>query len=215
MAEIWFMRHGETLWNRERRLQGWQDIALNDTGHRQAQALAHRLAETAAHAPFAALYSSPLARALDTAKPVAQRLGLALQIEPGLRERCFGVLEGIALNDIAQCAPKAAAVWRRRDPDEPLEGGESLGQFQARILGAAQTIACRHLGARVLAVTHGGALDILWRTANHVALSAPYPPPLPNASINRIGIDAQGQWHMLDWADVAHVDAAALDEIAS
>jgi len=215
ITEIWFIRHGETLWNRARRLQGWQDIALNDTGRRQAQALAQRLADAAAHAPFAALYSSPLARALQTAQPTAMRLGLTIQSEPALRERRFGVLEGIPLHEIAQRAPEAAAVWRRRDPDEPLEGGESLGQFQARIVAVAETIAHRHPGERVLAVTHGGALDIIWRTANRVALSAPHPPPLPNASINRIGITAQGQWHMLDWADVAHVDIAVLDEIAS
>jgi len=215
MTEIWFIRHGETPWNRERRLQGWQDIALNDTGRQQAQALAARLVEAATRAPFAALYSSPLARALETAKPAADRLGLTIGLEPGLRERCFGVLEGIPFPEIAQRAPQAAAVWQRRLPDEPLEGGESLGQFQARIVAAALAIARRHPGERVLAITHGGALDIIWRTAKHVDLSAPQRPLLPNTGINRIGIDTDGQWHMLEWADVAHVEAATLDEIAS
>jgi len=215
MTEIWFIRHGETPWNRERRLQGWQDIALNDTGRQQAQALADRLVKAAAHTPFAALYSSPLARALETAKPAADRLGLTIQSEPALRERRFGVLEGIPFPEIAQRAPEAAAVWRRRNPDEPLEGGESLGQFQARIVAAALAIARRHPGERVLAITHGGALDIIWRTAKPVDLSAPQRPPLPNTGINRIGIAAEGPWQLLDWADVAHVEAAALDEIAS
>jgi len=215
MTELWFIRHGETLWNRERRLQGWQDIALNDIGRQQAQALADRLVQAAMHAPFAALYSSPLARALETARPAAQGLGLTIQFDPGLRERCFGVLEGIPLHEISQRAPEAAAVWRRRNPDEPLQGGESLGQFQARIVAAALAIARHHPGERVLVITHGGALDIIWRTAKYVDLSAPDRPPLPNTGINRIGIDADGQWHMLEWADVAHVEAAALDEIAS
>jgi len=215
MTEIWFIRHGETLWNRERRLQGWQDTALNAKGHAQARALADRLAIAAAHTPFAALYSSPLRRALDTAKPTAERLGLPIQSEPGLRERSFGVLEGIPYDELTRRAPAAAAVWRRRDPAEPLEGGESLGQFQARIAAAAQAIARRHPGARVLALTHGGALDVIWRTANQVNLDAPHRPPLPNTGINRIRIDDACQWHMLGWADVAHLDAAALNDITT
>jgi len=204
-AEIWFIRHGETLWNRERRMQGWQDIVLNDTGRQQAQALAARLATDAECTPFAALYSSPLVRARETARPIAERLGLTIQPEPGLRERCFGVLEGIPLADIERLAPAATAVWQRRAPDEVLEGGETLGEFQARILAASEAIARRHAGTRVIAVTHGGALDILWRAANRTNLTAPRAAPLLNASINRIRINANGQWHMLDWADVAHL----------
>jgi len=94
---------------------------------------------------------------------------------------------------MAQIAPAAAAAWKRRDPDDVLEGGESLGQFQARIVACAESLARRHAGARILAVTHGGALDILWRKAHDIALNAPYPPPLPNASINRIGIADDGR----------------------
>jgi len=220
-TEIWFIRHGETRWNRERRMQGWQDIALNDTGRQQAALLAARLADEVAgmhptapdFSPFTALYSSPLMRAWETAQPIAERLGLPIRSEPGLRERCFGVLEGIPLDDIERRAPQAAAAWQRRTPDEPLEGGESLGQFQARIIAASEAIARRHPGARVLAVTHGGALDVIWRAANQVGLTAPRAAPLLNASINRIGIDGEGQWQLLDWADVAHVDAAALSDV--
>jgi len=212
-TELWFIRHGETAWNRERRLQGWQDIGLNTAGMAQARQLAARLADAARHVPFVALYSSPLVRALDTARAAADRLGLPLEIEADLRERCFGVLEGLSYENMAEIAPHAAAVWKRRDPDEALAGGEALGQFQARIVAAAETLARRHPGARVLAVTHGGALDILWRKAHGIALNAPYPPPLPNASINRIGIAPDGQWQMLQWADVAHVQEAALDDL--
>jgi len=204
-TEIWFIRHGETAWNAQHRLQGWTDIPLNETGRQQAGQLAARLALEVARAPFAALYSSPLRRAVQTARPAAERLGLAIQSEPGLRERGFGVLEGLAYEDMARLAPKATAVWRRRDPDEPLEGGESLGQFQTRIITTAQTIARRHRGERILAVTHGGALDILWRAATHVDLRAPHPAPSVNTSINRIRIDADDRWQMLDWADVGHM----------
>jgi len=214
MSEIWFIRHGETLWNRERRMQGWQDIALNDTGRQQAALLAARIAVEAASAPFTALYSSPLTRALETARPIAERLGLPILPEPDLRERCFGVLEGIPLDDIERLAPKAAAAWQRRNPLEPLEGGESLGQFQTRIIAASEAIARRHPGARVLAVTHGGALDVIWRAANQVDLTAPRTAPLLNASINRISIDAsKNHWQMQGWADVAHVDAATLNDV--
>ncbi|AZY51811.1 histidine phosphatase family protein [Bordetella avium] len=202
MTEIWFIRHGETDWNRQRRLQGWQDIPLNSAGLEQAQRLTERLrAETA---PFDALYSSDLKRALSTAEPVSQALELRMRLEPGIRERSFGVLEGLDLERIDELAPAAAAAWKSRDPTRALDGGETLGHFCARVVTAVEDIAQRHAGQRVLVFTHGGVLDIIWRQAEGVALNAPRHASLLNVSINRVAIDGK-QWRILDWGDVAHV----------
>jgi len=212
MTEIWFIRHGETPWNIERRIQGWQDIALNATGVAQAKKLADRLRVEAVQAPFDALYSSDLVRTCDTARPIAEQLHLSIRPEPRIRERCYGVLEGSRLDEAERMFPEATTVWRRRDPAEPLIGGESLQQFRKRIVAAVHDIATYHADSRILAVTHGGVLDVIWREANKVGLSRPCATPLLNASINRIAIDA-GQWRMLDWADVAHVGPDAISDL--
>ncbi|GAB1575396.1 histidine phosphatase family protein [Bordetella petrii] len=212
MTEIWFIRHGETAWNLERRLQGWQDIALNDTGRQQAGQLAARVCEEAGARPFAALYSSDLQRAHATALPIAAGTGLRVRTEPGLRERGFGVLEGLAIDRIDAEAPAAAAAWKSRDPLRPVEGGETLGQFQARVLATIEDLAERHAGERILAVTHGGVLDIVWRHASGVALDVPRHAALLNASINRVAAERR-QWRVLDWGDVAHIAAEAGDDV--
>jgi len=127
MTEIWFIRHGETDWNRQRRLQGWQDIPLNEFGVNQASLLAARLREEARHTPIHAIYSSDLQRAHATAVPVSEQLGLRVRVEPGIRERGFGVLEGLDHDRIDVQAPEAAAAWKSRDPLRPLDGGEQTG----------------------------------------------------------------------------------------
>lgn len=210
MTEIWFIRHGETPWNREGRLQGWQDIELNTTGRDQAAQLAARL--SAGEHTFTALYSSDLQRAHATAIPLGDGLDLRIRAEPGIRERSFGILEGLDLHRIDELAPEAAAARKSRDPHLPIEGGESLGQFQARVIATVSDLAQRHADERILAVTHGGVLDIIWRRASGVALDGPRPVPLLNASINRIGIDGR-QWQVLEWGDIVHLDTESASDI--
>ena len=212
MPEFWFVRHGETDWNRARRLQGWQDIPLNDTGTAQAARLAERLRDDAAQAPFAALYSSDLQRAHATAQAVGEAIALPVRIEPGIRERNFGVLEGLQYDTLDQTAPEAAAAWRSRDPARPLQDGETLGEFNTRVLGTIEELARRHAGQRVLVVTHGGALDLIWRRASGIALSEPRHTKMLNAAINRVRIDERG-WHMLDWGDDSHIAEQARDDV--
>ena len=169
----------------KRQLQGWQDIPLNEFGRNQAGLLASRLREDARGTPFDAIYSSDLQRAHATATPVSEQLDLRVRVEPGIRERGFGVLEGLDLERIDALAPEAAAAWRSRDPLRALDGGETLGQFQSRVISTVDDVASRHDGERILMFTHGGVLDIIWRHASGVPLNAPRDAALLNVSINR------------------------------
>ena len=212
MTEIWFIRHGETDWNRQRRLQGWQDIPLNEAGRQQAAQLAARMRDEAVQTRFDALYSSDLQRACDTAQPVAEQLDLRIRTEPGIRERGFGVLEGLDLEHIDTLAPAAAASWKSRDPLRPLDGGETLGQFQSRVISTVDDIAGRHGGERIMLFTHGGVLDIVWRHASGVPLNAPRDASMLNVSINRVGVSGR-EWQVLDWGDVSHVSGETRNDV--
>ena len=205
MTEIWLVRHGETPWNAERRVQGWEDISLNETGVEQARALGRHIKNlTQAGQRLDAVYTSDLKRAHATAQTVAREVGLPLNIHKGVRERHFGVLQGLVYDEMDAHAPEAAAIWRARDPNAELPGGESLGFFYARVVEAINEIAARHVGQCVMVVSHGGAMDIIWRHANQVSLQAPRQAPLLNASLNRLNVSPQG-WSVIRWGDVDHL----------
>ena len=215
MTEIWVVRHGETPWNVVRRVQGWEDIPLNEKGIEQAQALGKHLATLKATGDGVdAIYTSDLKRAHHTASILADSLGLTLNIEPGVRERHFGVLQGLIYGEMDQQAPEAAKVWRSRDPDAELPGGESLGFFHQRVVQAIDDIAAKHLGQRVMVVSHGGAMDIIWRHATQVSLRVPREAPLLNASLNRLSVSKEG-WKLINWGDVRHLERGASDDITS
>ena len=150
MAMLLLVRHGETDWNAEGRLQGYTDRPLNDYGRRQSQALAERLAGD----EIAAIYASDLARARETAEIVGARLGLAVMLEPGLRERNWGSWEGL--------------TGPERDRVEYV--GEAPEEHAARVIAAVQAIAERHQGGRVVVVTHGGSLRRIQAVAYGMAL---------------------------------------------
>jgi probable phosphoglycerate mutase len=202
------IRHGETAWNAEHRIQGHLDIPLSPSGFRQAQRLAERLAGEA----IAAVYSSELARAWFTALPLAERLGLEVAAEPRLRERSFGIFEGLTLDEVAHQHPQEFAHWRGRDPDWLLEGGESGRPLIDRVLAALQDIVARHHGSTIAVVSHGGVLDVVYRSARALPWRAPREHQMLNASINRLSASAPPlELSILDWGDVAHL-AEARDE---
>ena len=123
------IRHGETPWNADARIQGQRDVDLNDTGRWQAQRVVRALAEE----PITAVYSSDLSRAQSTAKPLAQTKGIPVIPHEGLRERSFGKFEGMTFDQIHQEWPDLAQRWRSRVPDwQPPEGGESLFELRQR-----------------------------------------------------------------------------------
>ena len=213
MTEIWLVRHGETPWNAERRVQGWEDIGLNETGVEQARALGRHIKNlTQAGQRLDAVYTSDLKRAHATAQTVADEVGLPLNIHKGVRERHFGGLQGLVYDEMDARAPEAAAIWRARDPNAELPGGESLGFFYARVVEAINEIAARHVGQRVMVVSHGGAMDIVWRHANQVSLQAPRQAPLLNASLNRLNVSPQG-WSVIRWGDVDHLATGTQNDV--
>jgi probable phosphoglycerate mutase len=207
-TRILAIRHGQTAWNADSRIQGHTDIGLDALGEWQAL----RLADALAGEQLDALYSSDLARARQTAAPLAARSGVVLQQDAGLRERGFGDFEGLSFAQIEQRWPEQAAAWRRRDPEFGARGGEVLRDFRERVVAAVARLASAHRGQHIALVTHGGVLDLLYREATRVPLDAPRPWQLANAGINRLLHSAQGLV-LVGWGDVGHLEEALDDGV--
>ncbi|HTE14339.1 MAG TPA: histidine phosphatase family protein [Burkholderiales bacterium] len=205
MTELILIRHGETAWNRERRMQGQTNTPLSDTGRAQAEAVGRRLARH----PFSALYSSDLQRAWDTAAAIARASGRDIVSEPRLRERTFGVFEGLTYDEMAQHHPLEHARFAQRDPDYAVPGGESPRQFFERSLGCLEDIAAAHAGECVVVVTHGLVLDTLYRAARNMPLDFKREVPLLNASLNTFQRAPQA-WIEVAWGDVEHLAAVGV-----
>lgn len=202
------VRHGETAWNVDTRIQGQLDIPLNEKGRWQAQRLARALA---ASEPMAALYSSDLLRAWDTAKSIADSTGLAVVTDTGLRERAFGRFEGKTFVELEASWPQETLRWRERDPDWAPPGGESLLEVRARVLQTVDTLAAQHVGEQIVLVSHGGVLDALYRAAAGLDIRAPRTWLLGNASINRL-LWTPESLTVVGWSDTAHLEDEWTDE---
>ena len=201
------IRHGETAWNVDTRIQGHIDIPLNDTGRWQAA----RLGEALAGEGIAAVYTSDLQRARQTAEALAAALGLEPVDDRALRERAFGRFEGLTFAEIEQRWPDEAARWRRREPDFGPGGGESLTEFYERVVQAASSLASSHPGQTIALVAHGGVLDCLYRAATRIDLAAPRTWQLRNASVNRLLHGGEG-FALVGWGDVGHLEGVERDE---
>lgn len=211
MTEILLIRHGETDWNVEKRLQGHIDIGLNDKGRWQAEALGKALANEA----LDAVYASDLQRALLTAQAIARAQGLTVQAERQLRERCYGALEGMSYQEINEAYPDVYAAWRSRDIHVRFPAGDSpaetLAEFSSRVVAAVIAIATKHPDQKIALVTHGGVLDCLCRAASGKSLAVKRDFDIFNAGINRLIWDGQSL-AIAKWGDVTHLAEAALDE---
>ena len=208
VTRIILIRHGETDWNTQTRIQGHIDIALNRRGRWQAQRLGAALADEG----LAAVYSSDLQRARETAQAVADASGLSVQVSPTLRERAFGSFEGHTFAEIEARWPEQAMRWRRRDPSFGPPGGETLQAFFERSVQAVHDLAAAHHGQAVAMVAHGGVLDCLYRAATGQSLGAARTWAMANAGINRL-LRAGDVLTLVGWADVSHLDdEPTLDE---
>jgi probable phosphoglycerate mutase len=202
MTKLILIRHGETVWNRERRMQGHSDSPLSDTGVRQARLLAQRMKDIA----FDALYSSDSGRAHHTALSVAGVTGHELIVEPRLRERHFGVFEGLTGEEMQAQHPEAYERFKSRDPHYAVPGGESAQTFRDRAIACLTEIAARHAGERVVVVTHGLVCDVAYRAAHSIDLMARRDFDLVNTGLNHFRFEA-GAWHVEAWGDACHLEA--------
>jgi probable phosphoglycerate mutase len=206
-TQVCLVRHGETAWNAEGRVQGQLDIPLSDVGLAQARAVAAVLGNES----FSAIYSSDLARVRQTAQPSAERLGLPVSLDPALRERHYGVFQGMTYSEAKERLPEDYARFRAKDPDFAFTSGESLARFNERALACMESLVEKHAGEKLLVFTHGGVLEMIYRHATGRGLSSTRDFEIPNAAINRIEAGAQG-WRVRAWADIAHL-SVALDDL--
>ena len=208
------VRHGETAWNVDTRIQGQLDIALNDKGRWQARRVGLALADE----QLDCIYSSDLVRAHATAQAIAEHTSnpaaREVQLHTGLRERGFGTFEGQTWADIETHWPEEARRWRQRDPHFAPPGGETPLQLRDRVAATVNAIATRHTGQQIVLVAHGGVMDMLYRLATQQDIGAPRTWELGNAAINRL-LWTPDALTLVGWADTRHFDDGPLDEISS
>ncbi len=206
-TEIILIRHGETAWNAARRLQGFTDIALNPEGERQARLLGEALQDE----PLAAIIASDLQRARQTAQAVANWHALPVQLDPALRERCYGGFEGLTYDEITLRYPAEFAAWQAREPDAPMPPGENEGEtfrrFYARCMDVIALWAKRYSGQTIAVVAHGGVLEVAYRAAQGIGLGTPRKFHVYNASINRLSWQ-DGHLTLHTWGDCSHLEQA-------
>jgi 2,3-bisphosphoglycerate-dependent phosphoglycerate mutase len=199
-AQFILVRHGETEWNREGRIQGHLDSALNPQGIAQAGLLAARLAAES----FEVLISSDLGRALRTAELIAVRTGHGMIVDARLRERHYGVFQGMTHHEAESAYPDAYAKYRDEDIAHAIAGGESTQACFARNLACLEELAARFSGQRVVVVAHGGVLEGLYRHVMHLPHIGARAFTIVNASLNWF-THRNGQWHLDRWGDVEHL----------
>jgi broad specificity phosphatase PhoE len=156
VTKIHLVRHGETDWNRELRWQGQSDVPLNARGREQARALGASLTNV----PLAAIYSSDLRRAAETAEIVAEQLQLPLRVDAALREIDVGSWQGLTLTQLRVRVPEAVTRWEETG-ERGWDEGESHDDMLRRVVEAIRSIAVRHSDEEVLVVSHGGPIGAL------------------------------------------------------
>jgi probable phosphoglycerate mutase len=204
------VRHGETDWNAERRLQGHTDIELNARGIAQAEQMARALKRI--NLVFDVLYTSDLQRAAKTAKAIEDLYKISAITSAALRERHLGALQGLTTDEAPNLEPELWQSHLSRNTKENLRTGESIQQFADRIHLALEQIRKQHLGKTILLVSHGGALDMMYRIASNQTLDSEKAVTVPNASLNWISHN-EVTWNVDEWADTSHLEDLALDNL--
>ncbi|MEY4524454.1 MAG: hypothetical protein RIR27_1530 [Pseudomonadota bacterium] len=210
-TKLCLIRHGETSWNTERRLQGHTDIPLNTKGVLQARQMAQALKNTKLF--FDVLYTSDLKRAADTANAIVELFGVEARVDSALRERHFGALQGLTIQEAPLLQPVIWQAHITRDLEHDLEGGESIAQFALRVQTALDKIQEQHSGKTILLVSHGGTLDMMYRIASKQALTTERVASVPNASLNWITHRQGDGWSIEKWADTRHLEDPALEGV--
>ena len=194
------IRHGQTVDNAAKRAQGQLPGQLNERGEAQARAAARRLRGE----DIAAVYSSDLARARQTASIITAATGHDILFDKRLRERHYGILQGRRWDENEIIHPEVQRQYRSGNPDYVIPGGESYRQFYRRTVASVEDIAARHEAETVLIVTHGGVAGCMLRYVVGIPLEQPRRFWVANASLN-IFARREGQWLLETWGDVEHL----------
>jgi probable phosphoglycerate mutase len=202
------VRHGQSTWNHERRIQGQLDPPLSDDGRRQATRLGRRLAGRR----ISGFYTSDLKRAFETAQLIGSVAGVDPTLVPELREIFLGEWEGLRTVDIAERYPQAWAGWQEEPNWDLVPGGESAALFEARVSAALDAIFKRHERGEVLVVTHGGVIQV----ALHRIVGRPsrglFPFKIQNASISVIE-KSNGRVVVSGVNDIAHLESGSETDV--
>lgn len=202
MTQLLLIRHGQSTWNAEGRIQGWADPPLDDVGREQAQKLARRLADEK-HG-IVAVYSSPLLRARQTAEEIAQTLGLPVQTDDRLKENGVGEFTGLTGQEVEQRFPewfaglKATAEW------VPPPGGEDRADFMNRAVRGMTDIVTHHPEQTVAIVSHGGTLGVYLAHLLGIPIRRPLPFQFDNASLSVVQV-AEPRIRLYKLNDTSHL----------
>lgn len=205
VTEVLVIRHGQTDWNLEKRLQGHCDVPLNEKGLEQAVLLAESLKSE----KIDAIYSSDLSRAWKTAEEIAKYHALPVQKDARLRERSYGAFEGLSREDVKTRYPESHAAWYAADPDHVFPSGnqpaESMRNFHNRVIDALCEIANYHKGQKIVVVAHFGIIEAAYRVVNNIPIDVRSRVPVLNTSINRFLIQ-DDHIELVTWAESSHLE---------
>jgi probable phosphoglycerate mutase len=197
------VRHGQSTWNSEHRIQGQLDPPLSEEGRRQAMRVGRRLAQRR----FVGFYSSDLKRALETASAIGAVTGGSPTPTAGLREIFLGGWEGLNTQELAKRFPEAWARWTEQPSWDVVPGGEGAAAFESRVVAEIDSILARHEHGDVLVVTHGGVIQV----ALHRVVGRPnhglFPFRIENASISVIE-KRNGRFVVSGVNDTSHLEGS-------
>jgi len=201
IKKIIMVRHGETKWNTENRIQGQANTPLTELGIKQAQQTGKALHKE----NISEIYSSDLGRAMQTAKVINKYLNLSITKKEGLRERNYGVLQGISFDELDDKFPVIRLNLNSRDPNYVIPGGESIFQFSQRVSTCINSIIANSNASNLLLVVHGGVLERFFHTVLGLPLDFKRSFSLSNSSINKFSY-INGTWQLDSWGITNHLD---------
>lgn len=199
-TEITIIRHGETIWNAQQRIQGQRNSKLSENGIRQAGLVAKALAKR----EFDVLISSDLERAVETAEIINKELLLPLGYNENIRERSFGIVEGMTLAEMKQQYPNEYVSYKERDPKFAFTDGESIEQLFNRVTSEIEAIAREFENKKVLIVSHGLVLEMMMYKTFNIKLDNPRVFSINNSSISSFYID-EDNWFLKEWGVIEHL----------
>ncbi len=205
-TEMILVRHGETHWNAEGRIQGKEDSPLTERGILQAKAVAVRLQ----HEGFTALYASHLGRVRETAQHIAAVTGHTIQTDERLQERSYGIFEGLTQTEASTRHTTLYQTYKTNySPDFAVPEAESMRQMLARGQTVFQELTQRHPGERIVVVSHGSFLRVILGTILGVQLGNRYGFQLANGSLSEIVFETD-EWRVTTLGEVYHLRVVGL-----